>query len=144
MRYKQGYHYQTVEEFKVLLAGCPDIHQSYFKNGIWAINKYVSIEHGGDGLYWLYIASGYAWDGATGAVDTDNFMVPSMVHDAILELIGSGWLLYGPWKPWIDKFLIKLCKDRGMNWVRRQRVYWAVRLLGNPKGSLPKEIIEVI
>ena len=71
-----------------------------------------------------------------------TFMVPSLVHDALLETIGLGFLPADPWKKWADQNLIEMCKDRGMWWPRRKWVYRAVRALGDPKGSKPKRIRE--
>lgn len=146
MKYKEGYKYQLVEDEEIELLGCPEIDYDIFDS--WDgnekalhVNKFITLTRKPVFKYFLYLKSGYAWDGATGAVDTKNFMVPSVVHDAILEAIGLGFLPADSWKPWIDNFLIELCKRRKMNWFRRRWVYRAVRWLGDPQGSKPKEIM---
>ena len=138
LEYKKGYKYQTECDFEIELEDCPTFGMVYFDN-ILEVNDFIQIKRE-DNKVFLMIKKGYAWDGATGAVDTKSFMIPSLVHDAILETIGVKKLAADPWKPWIDKYLVKLCEGFGMNFIRRLRVYWAVRLLGDPKGSLPKEI----
>jgi len=139
LKYKKGYKYQTISDFEIELEDCPNFGIVNFERNVLKVNDFVKLKRE-EGSFFLMIKKGYAWDGATGAVDTENFMIPSLVHDAILETIGVGKLAADPWKPWIDKYLVKLCKGFGMNCIRRLRVYWAVRLLGDPKGSQPKEI----
>jgi len=142
MKYKEGYKYQLVEDFILILSDCPHIPGMFFKGKEYWINKFTCIYQNEQGFS-LLILKGYAWDGATGALDTKNFMAPSMVHDALLESIGLGKLPADEWKLWTDNFLIKLCKERGMNWFRRLHVYCAVRWLGDSEGSQPRKILVV-
>lgn len=79
----------------------------------------------------LFLRAGYKWDGASGpALDTVNFLRPSLIHDALYQLIAHDQLEKKPWKSHADKELRRLCKEDGMGWWRRQRVYAAVRIFG--------------
>lgn len=72
----------------------------------------------------LTIRAGYCWDGPSGpAIDTPNFMCPSLVHDALYQLIRMG--LLPEWeKDKIDDFLKKMCRARNMSGIRA----WWVRV----------------
>lgn len=86
----------------------------------------------GDG--WLTIAPGYAWDGASGpALDTINFARPSLIHDALYQLIAAGKLPRKPWKLHADRELYDLCRADGMGLLRAEWVYRAVRMFGGAK-----------
>lgn len=81
-----------------------------------------------DGM--LYIRSGYAWDGASGpAIDTEDFMRASAVHDALYELIRIGALSPDCREP-ADALLRDLCIEDGMPKWRAWYTYWAVRCFG--------------
>ena len=76
----------------------------------------------------LCICMGFRWDGASGpAIDTESFMRGSAVHDAVCQLTELG-LLDWSYRKVGDKELVKITKEDGMNWLRRQWVYSAVRL----------------
>ena len=79
----------------------------------------------------LTLAEGYCWDGASGpALDTMNFARASLVHDAVYQLIAHKLLPKKPWKKFADRELVRIAKDDGMPWWRRQWVYAAVRVGG--------------
>lgn len=144
--YTKGYKYRVKVQLEVELVDCPHIPFvsssgqgsrlskpfAYIKK--WRLNGYSNYR------YFLVIEPGYAWDGATWALDTKNFRRPSCCHDVLLELIGLGLLPADPWKKWTDNFLIKLCKEDSMWWPRRKWVYRAVRALGDPQGSKPRKV----
>jgi len=73
-------------------------------------------------------------------IDSKSFSRGSACHDALLEMIGRRLLPYSLWKDWVDKFLIKLCEEDGMWWLRRIWVYKAVSRFGDPLGSKPRKI----
>lgn len=77
----------------------------------------------------LTVMEGYGWDGASGpAIDTEDFMRGSMIHDALYEIIGKkGWFKL---RKAADKELVQICKEDGMPWVRRSYTYRAVRIFG--------------
>jgi hypothetical protein len=80
---------------------------------------------------------GYAWDGATGAIDTENFMTPSAEHDLGCELILKH-VLPECFIPIINKRLWEELKLRGMGRFRRLYVRWATRNLCDPRKNRKK------
>jgi hypothetical protein len=77
----------------------------------------------------LTIQQDYAWDGATDAIDTPDFMRGSLVHDALYQLIREGYLPITLRKS-ADALLIAICKEDGMPWWRLAYVRLAVRKFG--------------
>jgi hypothetical protein len=117
LAYKEGYKYQVHEEFTT--------YTGITGFGV-VLGHYLTLAPSGE----LRIGAGYAWDGASGpAFDTKNFIVPSLVHDALYQLIREDALPFS-YRKHADDLLIKLCKDHGMWWPRRKWVYAAVRLAG--------------
>lgn len=116
MKYRRGYKYQLDkdETFKINLKP-----EQYIKT------KWIELTT----LGILTIREGYAWDGASNALDTYCFMRGSAAHDALYQLISLGWL-----KPSdrieADKVLIEICKKDGMSAWRAWYVYAAVRFFG--------------
>lgn len=135
--YTEGYKYRISRPFEVELVGCPNIPSFFHGDRISMPFAYIENRNG---KYYLNLEKYYGWDGATWAIDSENFRRGSASHDAVLEIIGLGLLPADPWKKWIDGFLIVLCKEDGMWWPRRQWVYQAVRKLGDPKGSKPRKV----
>ncbi len=135
--YTESYKYRIKVPFEVELVDCPPI--AFLNNGdrISMPFAYIEKRHG---KYFLMLEKYYGWDGATWALDSKNFRRGSACHDALLELIGLGKLPATPWKLWTDKFLIKLCEEDKMCWLRRKWVYRAVRSLGDPAGSKPRKL----
>jgi len=90
------------------------------------ITDYMHIDRGGS----LYISDGYSWDGPSGpAIDTEDFMRGSLVHDALYQLIRNGHL-DKKWRKPADKIMKRICRADGMPWLRAQYAYWAVRVFG--------------
>lgn len=83
----------------------------------------------------IEIGVGYAWDGSSGpALDTVNFMRGSLIHDALYQIIPTLPAAdRAVWKQAADRELVDICGEDGMNWLRRQWVYLAVRWGGHPK-----------
>lgn len=78
----------------------------------------------------IAIRKGYSWNGASGpAVDTDDLMRASLVHDALYQMIEEGVIPLKCRKQ-ADVTLRKICKEDGMGWFRRWYVYLAVRTFG--------------
>jgi hypothetical protein len=95
---------------------------------------------GPDGVYktmislsshgFIVLGSGYSWDGASGpAIDTEDIMGASAIHDALYQLMEKG-LLDIKWKKDADRTLFELSVSAGMPWWRAWYVYLAVRLFG--------------
>lgn len=113
--YKKGYKYRLYEYYEtdigILAAG--------------HIDGWIDLHHGS-----LGVASGYAWDGASGpALDTKNIMRASLVHDALYQLMREG-ALPPAFRKAADNELYRICREDGMWWIRAQWAYWTVRLFG--------------
>jgi hypothetical protein len=116
--YKKGYKYQLVE-------GLSSLVNIYPVKTI--ISEYIILSTFGE----LYLKRGYAWDGASGAIDTPSFMRGSAVHDALYQLMRLGLLDADKYRKIADKELRNMCKEDGMGIFRAAYVYKAVRLLGS-------------
>lgn len=90
---------------------------------------------------WLTIEPGYAWDGPSSiAIDTETFMLPSLVHDVLYQMLRLE-LLPGYWKDRADRIMWVLCLRSNMWWVRAAYAYlavkwfawWAARRSAEPK-----------
>ncbi len=124
IKYKSGYKYQLVEEYKVEVSAIPEkiIQTDYFD---------LTTE----GL--LTIKKGYAWDGPSGPTyDTRNFMRGSLVHDALYQLMRNKYIDTEKWRKEADVNLRKICVEDGMSKIRAWWVYKAVRSFG---GNSAKE-----
>lgn len=122
---KHGIEYRSFRPYKYQL-----LEDYVFDVGIKArpavVTKFVELGPKGK----LLVKTGYAWDGPSGlTIDTDTFMRGSLVHDALYQLMQMGLI---SWKnrKLADKWLVRICKEDGMCWIRRRWVYAAVRLLG--------------
>ena len=77
----------------------------------------------------LIIFAGYAWDGASGAVNTNDFVLASLVHDVLYQSMRLK-LLPHPIRPYADKLLLDIARANGMGWIRAHYSYLAVRAVG--------------
>lgn len=126
IKYRKGYKYQLWEYYQL---------QTNIKPAQNISVDFISLTT--DGV--LTISAGYAWDGASGpAIDTKNFLRGSLVHDALYQLIGMGYLFH-ELKNDCDKLLVEICKQDGMSWIRSKWVYLAVKTFG--KGLPPEDIL---
>ena len=89
----------------------------------------------------LMIKAGYQWDGASSiAIDSNNFMAPSLIHDILFQAIRGGLLN-------LDRFnhanteLRLQCRERDMSVFRAWYVYQAVEMFG--KKFTKSDILEV-
>lgn len=120
--YKAGYKYQLVKDYSCHIDICPD-HD--------IILEFISLSKDGK----LFFRSGYAWDGASGcAVDTDDIMRPSLIHDGVYQLIRAGELPASARKQ-ADIELKKACIEDGMPDIRVHYVYKFVRVGGGPSAD---------
>lgn len=110
------YKYQLKEDsvFKVPVEGY-NINEDYF-----SLNEFGT----------LTLKKGYAWNGATVAIDTKNFMDASAVHDSLYQMIKTK-LLPEALRIVADKELKRMCLKAGMSSLRAQYVYLAVRAFGS-------------
>lgn len=82
----------------------------------------------------LSIAPKYAWDGASGpTIDTKNVLRPSLVHDALYQLMREG-ILSVAYKKDADKIFYKLLKENKV-WSVRARVWYRAVRVGGPTSS---------
>lgn len=130
MKYKSGYRYKLDEAYLYRL---PFDTCDVKVDGAWAVivnNK-------------LVVTVGYAWDGAsTGLPWTPKaWLRPSLIHDALYQLIREGQLPMERRKD-ADEVFYQLLRENGVNLIVATVAYWAVRLFGNyalRKGRTTKE-----
>mgnify|MGYP001588064902 CR=1 FL=1 len=127
LKYQGGYKYQVYEDYTISV----DIRV------VAPIDTpFIRLD---DGM--LLIRKGYAWDGPSGpAIDTQNFMVGSLVHDALYQLMREGHLSQ-VWRKTADEELVRLCAEDGMWALRRKWVYDGVRLGGGPAARDEKLVL---
>lgn len=117
MKYSSGYKYQLSEDI-------------YFQTDI-LIDEDIFLDWcalSKSGMLW--VKKGYAWDGPSGPTfDTPAFMISSLPHDALYQLMGNG-LLDKKFRINADELLKKVSIDHGMQKWRAYYVYLAVRLFG--------------
>jgi hypothetical protein len=116
IRYKQGYKYQLTLTYTIET----DIRPLENIETDW-----VCLARSG----LLIVRKGYAWDGATGAHDTADFMRGSLVHDGLYQLMDLG-LLDLSHRRAADQLLRRICREDGMSRIRAWWVYHTVRRLG--------------
>ena len=85
----------------------------------------------------LFVKYGYTWDGPSGAaIDTENFMEESLVHDVFYQIIREKLLIknigysYDDLKNMADKELYYIICRNGMNTIRALWVYNFVKFFG--------------
>lgn len=128
MKYRKGYKYQLAEAF----LGQTIIYHQDIRTGFIHLME--------DGRVW--IAGGYAWDGPSGpTVDTDNFLIGSLVHDVLYQLIRMEELPV-TCRKFADQTLYNLCVEAGMSRLRAKYTYWAVRKFGGD-SAVPGDVKEV-
>ena len=149
MKYTKGYKYQLKEDFEVDLLGD---YKWMEDGGIHGQPRSITSKGGfleARDMFsygWnttLKIKAGYAWDGPSGpTIDTKDFMIPSLVHDALYQLLRNGFIA-PVGRIEADKELKRLCLSCGMPKWRSWYVYRAVRFGGRKGATERKEIFEV-
>ena len=129
MKYKKGYKYQLAEPETFLTGILPkyDIELPFIRltcRGLCTLKE------------------GYAWDGASGAIDTDTNMAASALHDAGCQLVQCK-KLSPEWKRQIDMEYYRLCREYGMILMRSVSHFAAIQLHDWSKTP-DKPIIEVL
>lgn len=84
---------------------------------------YASLSVSGE----LEIKAGYSWDGGSGpAVDTNNFMRATVVHDCLYQFLRESLLPL--WmRELCDLVMRKMCREDGMSEIRAWWIYRGVR-----------------
>lgn len=113
--------YQLIDEYSYAL---PD---SWPKLKEAIITPYVVLTT----THVLTLSKNYSWNGADVAIDTENIMRSSLVHDALCQLIGMGKLPFHPYRKLADEALYQVSRENGMGWVRATYVYYACRFYAN-------------
>jgi len=130
VKYKAGYKYQLAETFKMTIPITgKTIKQGFIRLTVKGI---------------LTLQSGYAWDGPSGpAIDTKNFMLGSLVHDALYQLMRKRRLDPEFYRDIADRLLQQMCVDHGMWKVRAWWVYKTVSMFAASAAdpSNEKEIL---
>jgi len=103
---------------------------AYFKTSITGFSgctEYITIHANG----WIEIKAGYCYDGPSGpTIDTDDSLRGSLLHDALYELMRKG-ILSPLCRKSADKELWRILREDGMNRIRADAWYYAVRELGS-------------
>lgn len=132
MEFRKGYKYQLAKKFTMVLPFAPTEN---------LVTQYITFTVDGR----ITILGGYAWDGASGPTfDTDNTMTPSLVHDALAQLMRLGFLPRS-YRIKSNKLLKEMMLKRGMFPLRAKLWFDTLRFFG--KGSVDwrnrKKIYEV-
>jgi len=94
----------------------------------------------------IKIRKWYAWDGASGAINTATFIRGSLVHDALYQLIREG-CLDPKYRFEADNEMRSINIASGMSGLRAWYTYQAVRLFGGnaikPEKKLRDLVIEL-
>lgn len=133
LEYRKGYKYQLASNFCTVVRG--------IELKLSVSSEYISLSKSG----LLFIESGYAWDGPSGlALDTKNFMIASLMHDALYQLMRMG-LLARKYRLEADLELYRFCRQSGMFIVRAWLVYKAVRIFAGKfvKADQQKKVFKV-
>ena len=122
MRYRKGYKYKTCEGHKIEVPFDVEISPvPEYPAG----NRFVFYKEG-----YLYIANGYAWNGASGIPDTKYTLYPSLIHDAWYQLIRER-AVYMYTKTYADKWFGDLCHERGLNRLASDLLIVGLGVLGD-------------
>ena len=128
MKYTKGYRYQLVEDYEYVL--------NFHTRESVELSFIVLVDNR------LLIKKGYAWDGASGpAIDTESFIVGSLVHDVLYQLMRGDYISIDC-RENADKELRMLCLKYGMNRFRAWYVYQAVHYLAK-SAALPRNVKKI-
>ena len=115
IKYVDGYKHQLYESFSIQLPVNPTIVYD---------GEYLSLDINGV----LTIKKGYCWDGASGPTfDTENCKKPSLVHDALYQLMRIE-VIRRSYRKHADKLFYHMLRDNGMWYIRAKLWYRSVRV----------------
>jgi len=112
VRYRKGYKYQLASDVHIYVGVIP---------GRWIQAHFIQLDIDG----WLTIRQGYAWDGMSGAIDTRNSMLGSLVHDALYQLMRRGYIPFSH-RPTADRIFYQILLAKGMWKWRAWYIYRTV------------------
>lgn len=120
---KSNIKYESLAKWKYRLTAELTLQCSI--RGIAARTEYIQLWDDGR----LILRKGYAWNGATGAIDTENSQAGSAGHDALYQLMGLRVIPME--KRWMaDMDLRRWCVEDGMSIQRAEAWFIAVDALG--------------
>jgi len=131
MKYKGGItlkywktRYQLAEDEFIII---PYWNHGYVYTDVISIRPVFS-----NGSAIMRVKKYFCWDGPSGpAIDTPNFMVPSLAHNVLymlmrMEKIPPSYKLYA------DELMYSLCLERGMWKIRAKYCCWFVKTFAKP------------
>lgn len=127
--FKAGYKYQLQQPYFI---------QTPFRPEKFISNGWVSLDIDGK----MFFIPGYAWDGVTGALDTESGMAGSLMHDGGYQLIRLGLLPLSA-KAILDEFMAEIYRRDGMWTTIAELFYWAVRKFGRRFALKPIKVIKL-
>ncbi len=126
--FKKGFKYQTSRPFSCSTGILPE-------KAVETDLIFLSLSG------FLIIKANYAWDGPSGPMlDTDDMYIPSLIHDALYQLMRMGLLSLDHRKD-IDRLFKKLIvvnAKKGWKWFSKIRAIYAFRGLQIAKGEAAK------
>ena len=138
LKYKQGYAYYTAEAVEVPVEfACPDFPLAVVSD------TWVWCRQGR-----LVIRARYAWDGASFVLfrwfgTPRAWILPSLVHDALYQLIRDG-LMDRQYRDAADRLFRELLIERGVWRIVAWGAYYAVRVFGNFAVRKTNPVREVV
>jgi len=124
--YRAGFAYQLEYDFSVLIG----IH------GHSSVDDFITLEPNGR----LLIRKGYAWNGATGILDTRSAIRASLVHDALYQLLRRDKLPRSAKAP-ADALFRTLGIEDGMWRIKARAGEWLLLRFGDPATRVPRTIL---
>jgi len=133
-RYIRNYKIQVMETFRITLP---------YKFDEWIETDWISLDRNV-----LTVQKGYCCDFATGFPDFEWIKLPSVVHDALKQLMRLE-LLDEVYDVEVDKILKEMCYERLMNCIKFMAnvVYFGVRKFGRfflKKGKEPDKVYTAV
>lgn len=105
------------------------------KTAVWPpapiVTEWITLDTDGT----LTIRAGYAWDGASKALDSKSSMRGSLSHDAFYQLMRMGLLDRERWRAVADAELERICREDGMWGWRASAWHLAVRVFADPASD---------
>ena len=125
IKYRSGYKYQLASD----VTG-----QTPIKPEREVDTEFIKLSVDG----FIFIKSGYAWDGASLVRDTKSAMTASLVHDCFYQLIRQGYLP-DSLKLEADLLFYETLRSKGM-WVVRAKAWLAGLRIVSSHHQKPKEV----
>lgn len=126
IRYGTGYKYQLRAGYAVRIPELADPER------LPIVTDWIDLDPDGT----LRIRPGYAWDGASGPTyDSKSSMRPSLVHDALYQLMRMELLDREQWRDEADAIFRRMCKEDGMWSLLASVWHFMVRRFADPAAD---------